>query len=227
MLHRYSILKFSCILLSNGDSQAREICKVPMFEKMDEQILDAMCDWLKPALFTEKSFIIREGDPVNEMLFLLRGTLLTITTNGGITGFFNSASLKAGDFCGEVLLTWALDPHTSPSLPASTRTVQAVTDAEAFALTADDLKFVATQFRRLHSKQLRHTFKSYSQHWRTWAACFIQAAWRRHCKHELEQPLREEEDRLQSVLAKDNAHLPSLGATIYPSRFAANVLRAL
>ncbi|KAK4339382.1 hypothetical protein RND71_040844 [Anisodus tanguticus] len=91
------------------------------------------------------------------------GTLLTITTNGGITGFFNSASLKAGDFCGEVLLTWALDLHTSPSLPASTRTVHAVTDAEAFALTADDLKFVATQFRRLHSKQLRHTFKYVTQ----------------------------------------------------------------
>ncbi|XP_059312481.1 cyclic nucleotide-gated ion channel 1-like isoform X1 [Lycium ferocissimum] len=201
--------------------------RVPMFDKMDEQLLDAMCDRLKPALFTEKSFIIQEGDPVNEMLFLMRGTVLTITTNGGRSGFFNSASLKAGDFCGEELLTWALDPHTSSSLPASTRTVQAVTDAEAFALTADDLMFVATQFRRLHSKQLRHIFKFHSEHWRTWAACFIQAAWRRHCKHELEKSLREEEDRLQVVLAKENVNLPSLGATIYASRFAANALRAL
>lgn len=133
--------------------------QVPMFEKMDEQLLDALCDRLKPALFTENSFIIREGDPVNEMLFLMRGTLLTMTTNGGRTGFFNSASLKAGDFCGEELLTWALDPHVSSTLPASTRTVQAVIDVEAFALTADDLKFVAAQFRRLHSKQLRHTFR--------------------------------------------------------------------
>ncbi|MCD7471266.1 Cyclic nucleotide-gated ion channel 1 [Datura stramonium] len=147
-----------------------------------------------------------------------------MTTNGGRTGFINSASLKAGDFCGEELLTWALDPHTSSGLPPSTTTVQAVTDAEAFALTADDLKFVASQFRRLHSKQLRQTFRFYSQHWRTWGACFIQAAWHRHCKHELEKSLRQEEDRLQAVLTKETANLPSLGATIYASRFAANAL---
>ncbi|XP_059312479.1 cyclic nucleotide-gated ion channel 1-like [Lycium ferocissimum] len=201
--------------------------RVPMFEKMDEQLLDAMCDWLKPALFAENSFIIREGDPVSEMLFLMRGTLLTMTTNGGRTGFFNSASLKAGDFCGEELLTWALDPNGSSTLPASTRTVQAVTDVEAFSLAADDLKFVAAQFRRLHSKKLRHTFRFYSQHWRTWAACFIQAAWRRHWRNKLEKSLREEEDRLQAALANETANLPSLGATIYASRFAANALRAL
>ncbi|OIT38534.1 PREDICTED: cyclic nucleotide-gated ion channel 1-like [Nicotiana attenuata] len=201
--------------------------RVPMFEKMDEQLLDAMCDRLKPALYTEKSFIIREGDPVDEMLFLMRGTLLTMTTNGGRTGFFNSVSLKAGDFCGEELLTWALDPHTSSSLPISTRTVQAETDIEAFALTADDLKFVASQFRRLHSKQLQHSFRFYSQQWRTWGACFIQVAWRRHCRNKLEKSLREEEDRLQAALAKESTNAPSLGATIYASRFAANALRAL
>ena len=127
---------------------------------MDDQLLDALCDRLKPALFTDKSFIIREGDPVEEMLFLMRGTLLTMTTNGGRTGFFNSVYLKAGGFCGDELLTWALDPNTSSgSLPLSTRTVQAVTDIEAFAVTADDLKFVAAQFRRLNSKQIQHTFK--------------------------------------------------------------------
>jgi len=61
-----------------------------MFEKMDEQLLDAMCDLLKPVLYTEKSSIVREGDPVDEMLFIMRGKLLTMTTNGGRTGFFNS-----------------------------------------------------------------------------------------------------------------------------------------
>ncbi|KAH0670003.1 hypothetical protein KY289_024496 [Solanum tuberosum] len=164
--------------------------RVPIFEKMDKQLLDALCDRLKPALFTDKSFIIREGDPVEEMHFLMRGTLLTMTTNGG-------------------------------------RTVQAVTDIEAFALTADDLKFVASQFKRLHSKQLQHTFKYYSQQWRTWAARFIQVAWRRHFRKKLKKSLREEEDKLQVALAKANTNASSLGATIYASRFAANVLRTL
>ncbi|XWS61303.1 hypothetical protein CRYUN_Cryun07bG0114500 [Craigia yunnanensis] len=203
------------------------LMRVPMFEKMDEQLLDAMCDRLKPVLYTEDSYIVREGDPVDEMLFIMRGKLLTVTTNGGRTGFFNSEYLGAGDFCGEELLTWALDPHSSSNLPISTRTVRALTEVEAFALMADDLKFVASQFRRLHSKQLRHTFRFYSQQWRTWAACFIQAAWRRYSKKKMEESLREEENRLQDALANAGGSSPSLGATIYASRFAANALHAL
>ncbi|KAF5733520.1 cyclic nucleotide-gated ion channel 1-like [Tripterygium wilfordii] len=200
--------------------------RVPIFEKMDEQLLDAMCDRLKPVLYTEKSFIFREGDPCDEMLFVMRGTLVTMTTNGGRTGFFNSVYLKPGDVCGEGLLTWALDPQSS-NLPISTRTVQALTEVEAFSLMAEDLKFVATQFRRLHSKQLQHTFRFYSVQWRTWATCFIQAAWRKHCRRKLNKSLYEAENRLQDALAKESDASPSLGATIYASRFAANALRIL
>ncbi|XVF80224.1 hypothetical protein PTKIN_Ptkin15bG0054000 [Pterospermum kingtungense] len=203
--------------------------RVPMFEKMDEQLLDAMCDRLKPALYTDKSYIVREGDPVEEMLFIIRGNLTSTTTNGGRTGFFNAVDLKAGDFCGDDLLTWALDPQYSSNLPTSTRTVQALTEVEAFALMADDLKFVASQFRRLHSKQFQHTFKFYSVQWQTWAASFIQAAWRRHCKRKLAKSLREAEDKLQDALAKEygSGTTPSLGATLYASKFAANALRTL
>ncbi|KAL5811398.1 hypothetical protein ACOSQ3_028132 [Xanthoceras sorbifolium] len=204
------------------------LMRVPMFEKMDEQLLDAMCDRLKPVLYTEESYIVREGDPVDEMLFIMRGKLLTVTTNGGRTGFFNSEYLRAGDFCGEELLTWALDPQSSSNLPISTRTVRALSEVEAFALVADDLKFVASQFRRLHSKQLRHTFRFYSQQWRSWAACFIQAAWRRYSKKKLEESLLAEENRLQDALANaGGSSSPSLGATIYASRFAANALRLI
>ncbi|WZZ11714.1 hypothetical protein YC2023_097635 [Brassica napus] len=40
------------------------------------------------------------------------------------------------------------------------RTVQALTEVEAFSLAAEDLKSAASQFRRLHSKQLQHTFQA-------------------------------------------------------------------
>ncbi|XP_057956232.1 protein CNGC15b [Malania oleifera] len=156
--------------------------RVPLFDQMDERMLDAICERLKPALCTEGTFLVREGDPVNEMLFIIRGHLDSYTTNGGRTGFFNSCRIGPGDFCGEELLTWALEPRPSIILPSSTRTVKAISEVEAFALRAEDLKFVASQFRRLHSKQLRHKFRFYSHQWRTWAACFIQAAWRRHKK---------------------------------------------
>ncbi|CAN8237703.1 unnamed protein product [Cochlearia groenlandica] len=200
--------------------------KVPLFEKMDEQLLDAVCDKLKPVLYTENSYAIREGDPVEEMLFVMRGKLMSATTNGGRTGFFNAVYLKASDFCGEDLLTWALDPQSSSHFPISTRTVQALTEVEAFALAADDLKLVASQFRRLHSKQVQHTFRLYSVQWRTWGASFIQAAWKRHCRRKLARSLTDEEERFQNVIAKGESS-SSLVATLYASRFASNALRNL
>ncbi|KAH7688206.1 Potassium channel voltage-dependent EAG/ELK/ERG protein [Dioscorea alata] len=163
--------------------------RVPFFSQMDDQLLDAICERLVSTLSTEGTCIVREGDPVTEMLFIIRGRLESSTTNGGRTGFFNSITLRPGDFCGEELLAWALLPKSTVNLPSSTRTVKALVEVEAFALQAEDLKFVSNQFRRLHSKKLQHTFRFYSHHWRTWAACFIQAAWRRFKRRKIAKDL--------------------------------------
>ena len=101
---------------------------------------------------SRKLYIVGEGDPVTEMLFIIREKLESSTPNGGRTGFFMSITLRPGDFCGEELLAWALLPKSTLNFPSSTRTVRALEEVEAFALRAEDLKFVANQFRRLHSK---------------------------------------------------------------------------
>ncbi|KAG2649934.1 hypothetical protein PVAP13_1NG144100 [Panicum virgatum] len=203
------------------------LMRVPMFEKMDDQLLDAMCDRLKPMLYTEGSCIIHEGGPVNEMFFIMRGTLESMTTDGGRMGFFNSNVLKGGDFCGEELFTWALDPTSGSNLPSSTRTVRTLSEVEGFSLRADHLRFVATQYRRLHSKQLRHTFRFYSQQWRTWAACFIQATWHRYCRKKMEDSLYEKEMRFQAAIVGDGSTSRSLGAALYATHFACNMVRVL
>ncbi|KAF7850486.1 hypothetical protein BT93_L5444 [Corymbia citriodora subsp. variegata] len=214
--------------------------RVPLFANMDERLLDAICERLKPSLYTESTYIVREGDPVNEMMFIIRGRLESVTTDGGRSGFYNRGFLKEGDFCGEELLTWALDPKAGANLPLSTRTVSALTEVEAFALEAEELKFVASQFRRLHSRQVQHTFRFYSQQWRTWAACFIQSAWRRYMrrKHAELRRLEEEEEEEDYSEDEDNddvralvgqssfgANSSTFAATILASRFAANALR--
>ncbi|KAL1819729.1 hypothetical protein DCAR_0416037 [Daucus carota subsp. sativus] len=201
--------------------------RVPLFENMDERLLDAICERLKPCLYTESTYIVREGDPVDEMLFIIRGRLESVTTDGGRSGFFNRSLLKEGDFCGEELLTWALDPKSGVNLPSSTRTGKALTEVEAFALTADELKFVASQFRRLHSRQVQHTFRFYSQQWRTWAACFIQAAWRRYTKRKILELRRKEEEAEEMANSNASSGSYSLGATFLASRFAANALRGV
>lgn len=206
---------------------------------MDDQLLDAICERLISSLSTQGTYIVREGDPVTEMLFIIRGRLDSSTTNGGRSGFFNSIILRPGDFCGEELLSWALLPKSTVNLPSSTRTVKALSEVEAFALRAEDLKFVANQFRRLHSKKLQHTFRFYSHHWRTWAACFIQAAWHRYKKRisvkdlSLREPLpldetvaseREHEEERPAGSNTSQTKL-NLGVTILASRFAANTRR--
>lgn len=210
--------------------------RVPFFSQMDDQLLDAICERLVSSLCTEGTYIVREGDPVTEMLFIIRGRLESSTTNGGRTGFFNSITLKPGDFCGEELLGWALHPKSSLNLPSSTRTVRALVEVESFALRAEDLKFVANQFRRLHSKKLQHTFRFYSHHWRTWAACFIQAAWRRYkrrkitkCLSSLESFTSERDDdetrEEEEPLCPTPRAKSTLAVTLLASKFAANTRR--
>lgn len=198
--------------------------RVPLFKSMDDKLLDAICMRLKPCLFTESTYLVREGDPVDEMLFIIRGRLESVTTDGGRSGFFNRSLLKEGEFCGEELLTWALDPKSGVNLPSSTRTVKALTEVEAFALTSEELKFVASQFRRLHSRQVQHTFRFYSHQWRTWAACFIQAAWRRYCKR---KKMEEAEAEAAAVSSSTAGPSYSIGAAFLATKFAANALRTI
>lgn len=197
---------------------------------MHDRMLDAICERLKPALCTQGTCLVREGDPVNEMLFIIRGNLDSYTTNGGRTGFFNSCRIGPGDFCGEELLTWALDPRPSVVIPSSTRTVKAISEVEAFALIAEDLKFVASQFRRLHSKQLRHKFRFYSHQWRTWAACSVQAAWRRYKRRKTSAALKVREkhacfDSQESFGQFDDPNvgqMPGSGFVMYAASLAAS-----
>lgn len=188
-----------------------------MFSNWNEQILSEMCDRLKQVLYTAESYIQQEGDPVSEMFFITQGQLLSMkTTNRKRTGVY----LTAGDFLGEELFMWALETQSSSdNLPISTRTVRTLTEVEGLALMADDLKFAASRFRQMNGEQPKYIFRYYALQWRTWAACFIQAAWRRYRVRKLKESMRGEISRL-----RDSS--PSLGGTIYASRFAATMLRA-
>ncbi|XP_072151706.1 cyclic nucleotide-gated ion channel 18 isoform X2 [Setaria viridis] len=210
--------------------------RVPFFSQMDEQLLDAICERLVSSLSTKDAYIVREGDPVSEMLFIIRGELESSTTDGGRTNFFSSITLRPGDFCGEELLTWALMPNPSLNFPQSTRTVRSVTEVEAFALRADDLKYVANQFKRLHSKRLQHAFRYYSHQWRSWGACFVQGAWRRYKKRKLARELMKQEGIYYQDAddgggaatgdgADGGAGAAHLGATFLASKFAKNTKR--
>ncbi|KAL1817092.1 protein CNGC15c isoform X1 [Daucus carota subsp. sativus] len=195
--------------------------RVPLFDQMDELMLEAICLRLKPVLFTKHTFLVYEGGLVDEMLFIIRGKLLSCTTNGGQSGFFHSFGIGPGDLCGEELLTWAFDPRPSVIRPSATHSVQATSEVEAFALIAEDLKVVASRFGRLHSKQLRPKLR-HSHQWRTWAACIVQAAWRSYRIQKITAELKAKESlRTVAALTEDmkvhsdkNVPSPSSGFSI-------------
>ena len=57
--------------------------------------------------------LVRELDPVDSMLFVIRGDL--DSSKAGSSGSSNRAGSGTGEFCREEWLTWALDPHPTRS----------------------------------------------------------------------------------------------------------------
>uniref|UniRef100_A0A0D9VZ83 Cyclic nucleotide-binding domain-containing protein n=1 Tax=Leersia perrieri TaxID=77586 RepID=A0A0D9VZ83_9ORYZ len=153
--------------------------QVPLFHGMDDLILDNICDRLRPLVFSSGEKVIREGDPVQRMVFVLQGKLRS--TQPLAKGVVATCMLGVGNFLGDELLSWCLRRPFVDRLPASSATFECVETAQAFCLDAPDLRFITEQFRyKFANEKLKRTARYYSSNWRTWAAVNIQLAWRRH-----------------------------------------------
>jgi cyclic nucleotide gated channel, plant len=156
--------------------------QVPLFQHMDEVVLENICDRVRPLVFPKGEQLVREGDPVRRMLFIVRGHLRCSQTLR--TGAASCCTLGPGNFTGDELLSWCLRrPFRALPLPASSATLATAESTEAFALDADDVEYVTRHFRYTFANdRVRRSARYYSPGWRTWAAVAVQLAWRRY-KH--------------------------------------------
>ncbi|CAN6470127.1 unnamed protein product [Victoria cruziana] len=155
------------------------IKRVPLFFNLDDLILDNICDRIKPLVFTKDEKIIREGDPVQRMVFIVRGHVESIQSLS--KGMLGTCNLAPGSFLGDELLSWCLRRPFVERLPPSSATFISLQPTEAFGLDAADLKYITEHFRyKFANERLKRTARYYSSTWRTWAAVNIQLAWRRH-----------------------------------------------
>lgn len=157
--------------------------KVRIFTVMDDQVLDAICERLRQRLYIDGSEILRIGYPIDKMIFIVRGNLVSTGKDSG------SVNLSGGDICGEELLTWCLE-HTplqksikkfgrTGQRAISSRTVRCAGNVEAFSLQAADLEEVTRLFSRpLRNPRVQGAIRYESPYWRTWAAGCIQVAWK-------------------------------------------------
>ncbi|KAL7186377.1 hypothetical protein ACSBR2_028175 [Camellia fascicularis] len=157
--------------------------QVPLFQHMDNLVLENICDRVKSLIFTKGETITREGDPVQRMLFVVRGHLQSSQVLRD--GVKSCCMLGPGNFSGDELLSWCLRRPFVERLPPSSSTLLTLETTEAFGLEAEDVKYVTQHFRYTFvNEKVKRSARYYSPGWRTWAAVAIQLAWRRY-KHRL------------------------------------------
>ncbi|XP_042984347.1 cyclic nucleotide-gated ion channel 1-like isoform X2 [Carya illinoinensis] len=154
--------------------------QVPIFEDESEELLyEITYKFLKQVHYNQSGYIVREGEPLDALIFIVKGIAWTYTSNHG-----NKADcLKAGDLFGRHLVDWVLESPTLSDIPLSTRTLKCHTKVEGFYLLATDLKDIMSQFWWKFSKFRHMIAQSDSEQLKHFVASSIQAAWRRRAIH--------------------------------------------
>ncbi|KAM5558461.1 cyclic nucleotide-gated ion channel 1-like [Rosa sericea] len=133
--------------------------KVPKLARMDKRVLKMMCDNLKPVMHDEGTEVLQMGDPLNSMLLITEGTLLTykttsddchIATENAKTGSISSSpsmgTLDKGDCYGaEELIQWVTQKKDLGQLPGSSFNVKCDSKVEGFVLKAKHLRSVVSK----------------------------------------------------------------------------------
>ncbi|KAF5958734.1 hypothetical protein HYC85_005959 [Camellia sinensis] len=155
------------------------IKKVPIFQSLDDLILDNICDRVKLLVFSKDEKIIREGDPVQRIVFIVHGHVKS--SQNLSKGIVATSILEPGGFLGDELLSWCLRRPFMDRLPASSATFTCLESTEAFGLDANHIRYITDHFRyKFANERLKRTARYYSSNWRTWAAVNVQLAWRRY-----------------------------------------------
>ncbi|KAL6206311.1 hypothetical protein ACLB2K_023559 [Fragaria x ananassa] len=105
----------------------------------------------KPVVYEKDSYIVRAGEPLSIMIFILRGKVIftdttssntTTTSTSEITENFDENVIEIRSYYGEQLLRWASPNNTSSSdnPVISTRNIKCQTKVEALILKAEDLR---------------------------------------------------------------------------------------
>ncbi|KAF4380233.1 hypothetical protein F8388_024526 [Cannabis sativa] len=91
----------------------------------------------KPVTYSEKSYIVRKGEPLDMVLFITQGVVWTFGSSTTPTN-----RLQKGDFYGNELVEWQLSSTSYNDFPISTANLKSHTKVEAFTLMAIDLEHV-------------------------------------------------------------------------------------
>nr|XP_048326821.1 cyclic nucleotide-gated ion channel 1-like [Ziziphus jujuba var. spinosa] len=114
-------------------------------QSMGIKVRETFVSYLKPTVYSENNYIIRKGEPLDLMVFIIQGVVWSFTAyddNGSNNVFRSFKRLEKGAYYGEEFLNWALTVSGFDSdsrFPMSSLNVRCHTKVEALVLTANDL----------------------------------------------------------------------------------------
>ena len=115
---------------------------MPKFQELSDNDIEVICNYLKPTIYPENSYIIQQGEPLDLMFFITDGVAWMYSASNCEGNFIATTShLERGDFYGnEQLLEWASNNNALSNIPISTINIKVHSKVEALALTAKDLR---------------------------------------------------------------------------------------
>ncbi|XP_062074789.1 cyclic nucleotide-gated ion channel 1-like [Humulus lupulus] len=176
------VLPFSLAMLIKKHMCFPIIRKVPQFQNMDEYVHETICKYLKPVTYSEKSYIIRKGEPLDMMLFITQGVVWSF---GSSTSPMNG--LQKGDCFGNELVEWQLNSTSYNDFPISTANFKSHTNVEAFGLMEIDLKHALSHCWPKFSKYYLTSDESMPEGLKYFAATSVQREFRCYMMNKKEQ----------------------------------------
>lgn len=144
--------------------------------------------------------VIREGDPVHQMFFIVQGSLQMrhiLYTNELII-----YHLGPGDYFGDEVISWCLRVPFEETLPPSTATIVTTTAAEVYIFECQDMKYVIDHYRHMfETSKMKSLLRYHSLSWRMWAAVTIQKHWRKVLQKRRKKHKQLQDPSTSSVMA--------------------------
>jgi cyclic nucleotide gated channel len=115
----------------------------------DQNLPERICEYLKPKYYNENKYILREGVPLTEMVFITKGSVYCFKSSNG---HGSDQPIDKFELYGEELVqSWLNHYPSHKELPTSTKTVKTHSKVEAFVLTASNLKHLVPMHTRAAS----------------------------------------------------------------------------
>ncbi|XP_024020983.1 putative cyclic nucleotide-gated ion channel 13 isoform X1 [Morus notabilis] len=173
-----------------GMSVKKHLCfpmlkKVPMLQNMNDNVYETVCNYLKPVIYKEKSYIIRKGEPLDFILFITQGIVWKFGSDTDVA----VERLQKGDYYGKELLEWQLNSTSYCDFPICVANLKCHMKVEGFALMASDLEHVLSKCWSKFS----HPNEPMSEGLKPFAAASLQQGFRLFMRHKKAN----KDDRLQ------------------------------